>query len=108
MRNIGSSVGISILEAVLVRNTSTIHADLVRHVTPDNPNLALFAPRGWSLATRQGMAFVDAQVTNQAAMVSYVDCFKLMLDIALVVMPLVLLMRPPRGAPAKGEVHAVE
>ena len=108
VRNIGSSVGISILEAILVRNTQTIHADLVRHVRPDNPNLALFAPGGWSLATQRGMAFVDAQVTAQASMISYVDCFKFMLNIALLVMPLVLLMRPPRVAPAKGEIHAME
>ena len=108
VRNIGSSVGISILEAILVRNTATIHADLIRHVRPDNPNLALFAPRGWSLASRQGLAFIDAQVTAQAAMVSYVDDFKFMLNIALIVMPLVLLMRPPRGGPPKGEVHAME
>ena len=108
VRNIGSSVGISILEAILVRNTQTIHADLIRHVRPDNPNLALFAPRGWSLATQRGMAFVDAQVGAQAAMLSYVDCFKFMLNIALLVMPLVLLMRPARTAPAKGEVHAME
>ncbi len=108
VRNIGSSVGISILEALLVHNTQTVHADLIRHVRPDNPNFALFAPQGWSLATQKGLAFIDAQVTAQASMVSYVDCFRLMLDIALIVMPLVLLMRPARGAPVKGEVHAVE
>ena len=108
VRNIGSSVGISILEAILVRNTQTVHADLIRHIRPDNPNFALFAPRAWSLATQRGMAFIDAQVTAQAAMVSYVDCFKLMLNIAFFMMPLVLLMRPPRGAPAKGDAHAVE
>ena len=108
MRNIGSSVGISILEAKLVSNTQTIHADLIRHVTPDNPNLRLFAPPGWSLATLGGRAFTDAQVTAQASMLAYVDDFKLMLTIALLIMPLVLLMRPPRNAPAKGEVHAVE
>ena len=108
VRNIGSSVGISILEAILVRNTQTIHADLIRHVRPDNPNLALFAPRAWSLATQRGLAFIDAQVTAQASMVSYVDCFKFMLNIALLVMPLVLLMRPPRQAPLQGETHAIE
>lgn len=108
VRNIGSSVGISILEATLVSNTQKIHADLVRHVRPDNPNLRLFSPQGWSLATQKGLAFIDAQVTAQANMLAYVDDFKFMLTISLMVMPLVLLMRPPRGAPAKGETHAME
>ena len=108
VRNIGSSVGISILELILVDHTQTVHADLIRHVRPDNPNLALFAPPGWSLASQQGMAFINAQVTAQAAMVSYVDCFKFMLIIVLMVMPLVLLMRPPRGAAPEGEAHAME
>ena len=105
VRNIGSSVGISILEASLVRNTQTIHADLIRHVRPDNPNLSLFAPRGWSLATQQGMAFIDAQVTAQASMLSYVDCFQQMFFIALFVMPLVLLMRPARVSRGGDDVH---
>ncbi len=108
VRNIGSSVGISVLEATLVSNTQIIHADLVRHLTPDNPNLRLYAPPGWSLASAGGRAFADAQVTAQAAMTAYADDFKLMLTIALMVMPLVLLMRPARAAPAKGELHAVE
>ena len=108
VRNIGSSTGISILEAILVRNTQIVHAGLISHVRPDNPSFALFAPRGWSLASQKGMAFIDAQVTAQASMVSYVDCFKLMLDICLVVLPLVILMRPARGAPTKGEIHAME
>ncbi len=108
VRNIGSSVGISVLEAILVRNTQIVHADLIRHVRPDNPNFRLFAPQGWSLATQRGLAFIDAQVTAQASMVSYADDFKVMLTMAVLVMPLVLLMRPPRGGPPKGEVHAME
>ena len=108
VRNIGSSVGISVLEAILVRNTQIVHADLIRHVRPDDPNFRLFAPQGWSLAAQKGLAFIDAQVTAQASMVSYADDFKVMLSMALAVMPLVLLMRPPRGGPPKGEVHAME
>ena len=105
VRNIGSSVGISVLEATLIRNTQTIHADLIRHVRPDNPNLALFAPQGWSLASQRGMAFIDAQVSAQASMLSYVDCFKLMFVIALLATPLVLLMRPARVSRGGDDVH---
>ena len=37
MRNIGGSVGISIVEALLVENTQVVHSRLVEHVRPDNP-----------------------------------------------------------------------
>ena len=105
-RSIGSSIGISILQAILTSNIQTVHADLIQNMRPDNPNFRLFAPPGWSLATRQGMAFIDAQVVRQAAMVSYVDCFKLMFTLALLAMPIVLVMQPPRrGAAAGGPVH---
>ena len=33
MRNIGSSIGISVVEALLVRNTQVMHAALAAHVT---------------------------------------------------------------------------
>jgi DHA2 family multidrug resistance protein len=107
-RSIGSSIGISILEAYLTHNAQTTHANLIAHVRPDNPNFRLFAPQGWSLATQRGMAFVDAEVTRQASMVSYVDCFRLMLLLALVTVPLVLLMRPPRRIAPDSTVHAME
>ena len=107
-RSIGSSVGISILEATLTRSIQTNHANLIANVRPDSLNFRLFAPPGWSLASRQGMAFIDAQVTRQAAMVSYVGCFRIMLLLALVAMPIVLMMRPPKTGDAGSGVHAME
>ena len=107
-RSIGSSIGISILEALLTRNIQVNHANLVRHVRPDNPNFRLFAPPGWSLATQKGMAFIDAQVTRQAAMLSYVECFRAMLLLAIFAMPIVMLMRPPKTVGGDAGVHAME
>jgi DHA2 family multidrug resistance protein len=46
-RNLGGSIGISILEAILIQNSQKMHADLISHVRPDNPNFRLFAPPGW-------------------------------------------------------------
>ena len=37
MRNLGGSVGISILVATLAENTQTIHSRLVESLRPDNP-----------------------------------------------------------------------
>jgi len=107
VRNIGSSVGISIMEALLVQNSATVHADLIRHVRPDNPNLIAAGQLG-AFATPHGLALMNAQVGQQAAMIAYADDFKLMMLVALSAIPMLLLLSPPKGAPAAGEIHAVE
>ena len=108
MRNIGSSIGISILEALFVQNTMQIvHSRLVEPLRPDNP-LAhapyLVAP--YSLSTANGVAALNAEVTRQAQMVAYIDDFKLMMVIAFLSAPLLLLLRKPRGAHASSAAAA--
>ena len=41
------------------------------------------------------MPVKDAQINRQAAMVAYVDVFRLMCVVTLVLAPLLLLVRPP-------------
>src|SRR6185312_7600407 len=95
MRNLGGSVGIPILVAQLVANTQAVHSRLVEAVRPDNPVWhALVAP--YSLTQRAGIAALNAEVTRQAAMVAYIDDFKLMMIISIASLPLILLLRPPR------------
>jgi len=89
-RNLGSSVGISIVETLLVRNTQTAHATLAEHVTPFN-SLVHAPMQGGAPATR--LALLNAQVTQQAAMIAYDDNFKLMMWLSLAAIPLVLLLR---------------
>jgi len=97
MRNIGGSVGISIVEALLAQNTQIVHSQLVEGLRPDNPLLHSLAPH-FSLTAPAGIAALNAEVTRQAAMISYIDDFKLMMLVILCALPLVLLIRPPRRA----------
>jgi DHA2 family multidrug resistance protein len=50
----------------------------------------------FSLSMPSGMAALNAEVTRQAAMVAYVDDFKLIMLIALASIPLLLLLREAR------------
>jgi DHA2 family multidrug resistance protein len=100
-RNIGSSVGIAIVEALLVENTQVVHSRLVEQLRPDNPLARLphmAAP--FSLTDPSGIAALNAEATRQAAMVAYIDNFKLMMVIVIVGLPLLLLLRRPLPAPA--------
>jgi len=100
MRNLGGSLGISILVATLAENTQIVHARLVEGLRPDNPLAqAPFLAAPFSLSTPSGMAALNAEVTRQAAMVAYIDDFKLIMLIALASIPLLLLLRGARRQP---------
>ena len=101
MRNLGGSVGISILEALLVQNTQAVHSRLVEHLRPDNPLAqAPFLALPFSLSNPAGLAALNAEVTRQATMVAYIDDFALMMLVVLLSMPFLLLVRRPRAAAA--------
>ena len=104
MRNIGSSIGISLVIFLLTRNTQLVHAELAGHVTPFNDALGQVGPSHfWNLATTVGKAALNAEVTKQAAVVAYANDFKLMMLVALVALPLVLLLKK---AKRQGGGHA--
>lgn len=99
MRNLGGSIGISIFEALLAENTQIVHSRLVEGLHPDNwlaraPQL----PAAYSLTTPSGIAALNAEVTRQASMVSYIDVYALMMFIVLATIPLLLLVRRTRAA----------
>jgi DHA2 family multidrug resistance protein len=107
MRNIGSSIGISICFALVTQFTQINHAALVERVTPFNPvfqNPGL--PQAWNPGTAAGAAALDHMITAQAATIGYLNDFKMMMWMVLLMVPLVLLLRRPRFAPPAGS-HAV-
>jgi DHA2 family multidrug resistance protein len=104
-RNLGSSIGISVVETLLTRNTQKAHASLAQHVTPFSPLIHAQFPGG--TPTLQRLSALNAQVTEQAAMIAYNDNFKLMFWLSLAAIPLLLLLRKA-GAPRSDEAVVVE
>jgi DHA2 family multidrug resistance protein len=99
MRNLGSSIGISITGALLQTNTQVNHAFITEGVNPFNHALqAGAALRFWHPWSVQGAALLNQEITRQAQIIAYVDDFKLMFVLAAVTMPLVLLTRSSRRA----------
>ena len=85
MRNIGSSIGISVVEALLVRNTQVMHVALASHLTR--------YPGVGSVGAGADLALLNSRVTEQAAMIAYNDDFKLMMLLTICVIPFVFLLR---------------
>jgi DHA2 family multidrug resistance protein len=90
-RNIGSSIGISVVETLLTRNTQIMHSTLGEHITP--------YMSGQPQPTGSALAALNATVTRQAAMIAYNNDFQLMLFLCLAAIPLIVLLR--KGAPRK-------
>ena len=100
MRNLGGSIGISVLVANLAEKTQIVHSHLVEGLRPDNPLAqAPYLTAPYSLSTPSGIAALNAEVTRQAAMVDYIDDFRLMMLIALATLPVLLVLRGGRRQP---------
>ena len=98
IRNLGSSVGISIMNALVVANTQTVHGSLAAKIDPNDPVVRATLPRMFDPATLAGITSLNGEVTRQATMVAYVDDFRLMFVITIACMPMLLFMRTPASA----------
>jgi len=94
LRNIGSSVHISLSTVLVVHMTQASHGELSPNISRYNESLSLPWVRGaLDLADPQSLAAIEAEVARQAAMLGYVDSFLAFSATALVVLPLILLVR---------------
>jgi len=99
MRNIGASVGISIVQALLTRGMAQNHAQLASLLDPRNLGLADL-PAAMSPATQAGLAVLNMEVTRQAALLAYINDFWIMMAMTVLSIPLLMLIRTARRAPA--------
>jgi len=105
-RNIGSSVGISVVSSLLTQNTQINHADIASHVTAvnrmfENPAIAQF----WNPVTAAGRTALDAVITRQAQIIAYIDDYKMLMIATLVAIPLLMVFKKSGGG---GSAHAGE
>jgi DHA2 family multidrug resistance protein len=101
VRNIGSSIGISIVSVMLVRSTQTNHAELSAFINPFNPNLLAASPAA-AHGDPAALSQLNGLVNIQSLMISYINDFKLMMIVTLLAIPLVLMLRRPKHPPAGG------
>jgi MFS transporter, DHA2 family, multidrug resistance protein len=108
-RNIGSSIGISVVNSLLTRNTQVNHAAIAQHVTAVNrifadPIIAQF----WNPLTAAGRAALDAVVTRQAQIIAYIDDYKLLMIATIAVLPLLIVFKKPSGGGGPDHTIVVE
>ncbi|MDB5517373.1 MAG: EmrB/QacA family drug resistance transporter, partial [Tardiphaga sp.] len=93
MRNVASSIGISIVIAQLTSGTRMAHAVLVEHMTPFNNALQMPGVREMlDLTTDSGRALADAMVTIQAQIIAFGLDYQMVMLVTLGAIPLALMI----------------
>jgi DHA2 family multidrug resistance protein len=102
-RNIGGSVGISLVTSLLARNMQAAHADMAGNVTEQVlPTFTQGLATQFGLPAQSALALANAEITRQAAFIAYIDDFWIMMWLTFAAIPLVLLLRPAKP-PGPGE-----
>jgi MFS transporter, DHA2 family, multidrug resistance protein len=114
-RNIGASVGIATVTTLLERRTQAHQARLMEGVNIYssayhnmlNGTQARLVSAGSSVshAAAQANGMIYGTVQHQAAMLAFLDNFKLLGTVFLLVIPVLLLMKKPKGPAGDVPVH---
>ena len=89
VRNIGSSIGIAMVQALQVGNTQSAHAGLVANL-PGGSGAGAVGDGG------AGAFALNMEITRQASMIAYIDNFRLMLTLTVLCIPLLLFIAAPK------------
>jgi len=106
-RNIGGSVGISVVSTQLVRMTQVAHADMAAHIT-QHSMASISATQIETAVPTAGplvLAYINGEITRQALFIAYLDDFKLMMMVTFVILPLLLFMKRGQTADKTPMVH---
>ncbi len=115
MRNIGGSIGIAVTGTMLARQRQSFSQVLGEHVSVYDMTTqgvlaqarAAFMAAGADAATATSRAYVvlNGMLQRQATMVSFITLFRLLGVLFLVLLPLVLIMRRPKGPSGPMAAH---
>lgn len=96
LRNLGSSIFISLSVATVVRSQGANYQRMTEFVTPYNENLEASA---MTMDTVAGLAGISGEILRQAGMLGYLNAFALYTGACLVSLPLILMMRVAKKTP---------
>jgi MFS transporter, DHA2 family, multidrug resistance protein len=114
-RNIGASVGIATVTTMLTRRGQFHQAQLMDHINVFSPAYHNFvygaqlrlvaAGSSFAEAASQSATLVYDTVQRQAAMLAFVDNFKMLGVVFLAVIPFMVLLRKPKAGRGNAPVH---
>ncbi len=94
MRNIGSSIGISIVFTMLSHNTQINHATMAELMNPFRDAMQRpWLPEAWNWNTTSGAVALNAEITDQASTIAFLNDFTAMMWVMILAAPLLLLLK---------------
>jgi MFS transporter, DHA2 family, multidrug resistance protein len=101
LRNIGSSLFISVCVAEIVRTTGVNYSRMTELITPYNEALSLpWVMGGWSTETLPGLSRLAKEISRQASLIGYLNAFGLYTAASACAVPLILLVSRRRRVAA--------
>jgi DHA2 family multidrug resistance protein len=98
VRNIGSSVGVSIVTSLLARNTQANHAAFAQFASPFNDATRLPGyPAEWALQSPATIAALEHEISRQAQLLAYLQDFRFMLWLCILTIPMLLVFAKRRN-----------
>ncbi len=100
LRNIGSSVFISLTVNEIIRSTAMNYEHMTEQITPfSKPLLLPWVSGGWSADDVESLARLSDEMARQAAMISYLNAFGIFTMVSAAAIPLILLVaRTPKNS----------
>lgn len=99
LRNVASSLFISVSVAEVVRSTGLNYARMAEMVSEYNKVLALpWVIGAWDTTSMTGLMRISKEVTRQSAMIGYLNAFGWFTLFAAIALPFALLIRAPKRA----------
>ncbi|MBC3766484.1 DHA2 family efflux MFS transporter permease subunit [Neptunicella marina] len=94
MRNIGSSIGISVVMTYFAQKTQANHAAFAGFMSIDNQALTQATEIGaLNISSMAGLEQLNNMVTREAAVMAYLQDFRLMMYVTLIAIPMLLLFK---------------
>jgi DHA2 family multidrug resistance protein len=101
-RRIGASIGVSFLVSQLLRYSQANRAALNENVSHYNETLLHLAlPENWNLVNTEGLSTFQRELTRQAEFMAYLDDFRLLALIVIIITPLVFFLKVTLPEPKK-------
>jgi DHA2 family multidrug resistance protein len=111
MRNVASSIGISVVIAQLTEGSRRVYAVLSQHINPFNNAMQMPNVRGMiDTSTDAGRAMADVMVSLQAQIIAFSQDYQMVMLFTLCAIPLALMIGSSKAAlrkQARAPDHAV-
>jgi MFS transporter, DHA2 family, multidrug resistance protein len=111
MRNVASSIGISVVIAQLTEGSRRVYAVLSQHINPFNNAMQMPDVRGMiDLGTDKGRAMADVMVSLQAQIIAFSQDYQMVMLFTLCAIPLAIMIGSTKAALRKQSLapeHAV-